>query len=95
MSDISSIGGTNTPISGIYNRRTESGASAGNTDRSSIGESDTVELSPTAQLLAKLASLPDQRHELINRIKAEIAAGTYETDDKINGAIESLAEDLA
>ena len=94
MSDITSIGGGNTPISGIYNRRTESTAPAGNVDRDHDGDSDTVELSPTAQLLAKLAALPDQRQDLINSVKSRIASGTYETDDKLNKAIDALAQDL-
>jgi len=55
---------------------------------------DSVELSQTAQLLAKLAELPDVRQDLIDRIRAEIAAGTYETSEKLDAALEALIEDL-
>lgn len=57
--------------------------------------SDQLELSETAKLLAKLANLPDVREDLVARVKAEIADGTYETADKLDAAIEGLAEHLA
>ena len=61
--------------------------------KTSRGE-DKVELSGRAQLLSKLHELPDVRTDLVERIKAEIDAGTYETPDKIDAAIDKLAEDL-
>lgn len=56
--------------------------------------SDRVELSQSAQLLSKLNELPDVRQDLIDRVRGEIQAGTYETPDKIDGAIDGLIEDL-
>lgn len=55
---------------------------------------DRVELSVTATLLAKLDELPDVRHDLVARIRAEILAGTYETQDKIDAMLDRIAEDL-
>ena len=46
---------------------------------------DKVELSSTAQLISKLANLPSIRQNLVNSVKSQIAAGTYETADKIEG----------
>ena len=57
--------------------------------------SDRAEFSNAAQLLSKLGELPEVRQDLIARVKAEIDAGTYETDEKIDAAIEALREDLA
>jgi anti-sigma28 factor (negative regulator of flagellin synthesis) len=55
--------------------------------------SDSVEFSRTAQLLSKLAELPDVRQGLIDRVKGEIAAGTYETPEKIEAAVNGLLGD--
>lgn len=69
--------------SAAFNRR------AASTSTPSRG-ADSVELSNAAQLLSKVAELPDIREDLVNQVKAEIAAGTYETDEKIDAAIDGL-----
>ena len=56
---------------------------------------DRAEFSKAAQLLSKLAELPDVRQDLIDRVRAEIAAGAYETPEKLDEAIDRLREDLA
>ena len=53
-----------------------------------------VELSEHARLLSKLAELPDVRQDLVDRVKAEIEAGTYDTADKIDALLDELARDL-
>lgn len=55
---------------------------------------DRVEFSQTAQLLSRLADLPDIRFDLVARVKSEIAAGTYETADKFDAALDGLVDDL-
>ncbi len=55
---------------------------------------DRAEFSKAAQLLSKLSELPEVRQNLIDRVKSEIAAGTYKTPEKIDEAIESLIADL-
>ena len=57
--------------------------------------SDKVELSNTAQLLNKLRELPDVRQDMIDRIRAELAAGTYDTPEKMDAALEKLLDDLS
>ena len=54
---------------------------------------DSVELSTAATFLAKLRDLPP-RQGLIDQVKAEIDNGTYETDAKLDAAVQSLLEDL-
>jgi negative regulator of flagellin synthesis FlgM len=56
---------------------------------------DQVELSDKAQLLSKIADLPDIRQDMIDRVKASIADGSYETEDKTDAAIDNLLEDIA
>jgi len=55
---------------------------------------DTVEISLQARIANRLAEIPPVRTELVARIKAEIAAGTYETSEKLDTAIDRLMEEL-
>jgi len=56
--------------------------------------SDRVELSERARYLDKLTRLPEVRTDLIASVREQIAAGTYQTMDRLEGAIQSLAEEL-
>ncbi|TET36761.1 MAG: flagellar biosynthesis anti-sigma factor FlgM [Planctomycetota bacterium] len=47
------------------------------------------------RLREMLNDVPDVRAERIAEIRKEIEAGTFETDDRINGAIERLLDELA
>jgi negative regulator of flagellin synthesis FlgM len=53
-----------------------------------------VEISTAAKLAAKIHELPDVRADLVAQVKAEIQAGTYETPEKIDAAIDRLMDDL-
>ncbi|HOA53174.1 MAG TPA: flagellar biosynthesis anti-sigma factor FlgM [Thermogutta sp.] len=46
------------------------------------------------QLLDKVHDLPDIRADLVARIRAEIAAGTYETEEKLQVALERLLDEI-
>lgn len=56
---------------------------------------DSVEMSTVAKLAAKIHDLPDVRAELVERVKAEIASGTYETAERIDTALDRLMDELA
>ena len=58
------------------------------------GIADTVEISAAARLAAKVHALPDVRAELVQHVKAEIAAGTYETSERIERTVDRLMEEL-
>lgn len=55
---------------------------------------DVVEISTVARLAAKIQELPEVRTELIQRVKAEIAAGTYETPERLDIAVNRLMDEL-
>ena len=55
---------------------------------------DRVEISRMAELLGRIQELPDVRTSLVARIRAEIEAGTYTTEDKIDVTVDRLLEDL-
>ncbi|MEM1108739.1 MAG: flagellar biosynthesis anti-sigma factor FlgM [Planctomycetota bacterium] len=92
MSDIAPLNGPSAASSYLPNGRAERPVAA--TPDLSRG-SDQVEVSDTARILGKLADIPEVREDLVARIRAEIAAGTYETPEKLDAAIEGLAEDLS
>ena len=56
---------------------------------------DKVELSTAAQLLGKIARLPDIRQELVDHVRTQIELDSYETPEKVDAAIDAVAEDLA
>ena len=56
--------------------------------------SDRVELSRVAQLLSQANAGPAPRTDLTNRVKSEIAAGTYLTDEKLEAVVDDLLEDI-
>ncbi len=56
---------------------------------------DRVELSRQAVLLDRLRQLPDVREDLVAEVRDAIAAGTYETDDKLIAAVEGLLPEIA
>lgn len=55
---------------------------------------DQVQLSEVARLLQKLRDLPEVREDLVSRVKAEIENGTYETEDKLDAALNELAGEI-
>lgn len=55
--------------------------------------SDRVEVSRMASLLNQLREMPDVRHDLVARVREQIAAGDYDTPERIEGAIDGLLAD--
>jgi negative regulator of flagellin synthesis FlgM len=56
--------------------------------------SDVVEISTVARLAAMAQEVPEIRTDLVARIKAEIEAGTYETPERIDIAVNRLMDEL-
>ncbi len=56
---------------------------------------DQVEVSALATYLAKIKALPAIRHELVESVKAQIAAGTYDTPERFHAASDALIDELA
>lgn len=93
MSDISSIGGGSI---GPVNRPAQHAAyqAAQRTQEVKPQAGDSVELSEHARYLDMLRNMPDVRTDLIDRIREQIEAGTYETPQRLDAAVEGLAADL-
>jgi negative regulator of flagellin synthesis FlgM len=60
----------------------------------SLAETDQLDISPAADLASR--SLDGAaRNERLAQIRAEIEAGTYETDEKLNAALDRLLDQLS
>lgn len=93
MSDVS-------PISSVSASRLVSGSNAPGRDASSMIEAapvrrqaDQVEVSEVALYMNKLRQLAP-REEMVEAARAQIAAGTYDTPEKLDAAFEELLKDL-
>ncbi len=56
---------------------------------------DQVEISPLGQMLDGISQLPEIRHEKVEAIRQQIAAGTYETAEKLELALDRMLDELS
>ena len=56
---------------------------------------DQLDISQEAQLASQIHDVPEIRHEKVAAIRAQIEAGTYETDAKLDLALDRLLDELA
>lgn len=56
---------------------------------------DQLDISHEADLVSRIHDLPDIRQDRIDQIRAAIADGSYETDDKLEVAVGRLFDELA
>ena len=59
-----------------------------------VGGADELSISPEADLLARIGELPDVRQEKIDEIRAQIANGSYETQEKLDIAVSRLLDEF-
>jgi negative regulator of flagellin synthesis FlgM len=55
---------------------------------------DRVEISPAAEAAIQAAEAGGIRHDVVNRVRSEIAAGTYETPEKLDAALDRLIDEI-
>ena len=55
---------------------------------------DQLDISPEADFVNQVHDLPDIRADKVAAIKAQIAAGTYETDAKLDIALSRLLDEI-
>jgi len=77
----------------IYPRLAAFSVEAGSTVHAGAPR-DHVEISPLGQMLDGIARLPEIRHEKVAEIRRQIDAGTYETPEKLDMALDRLLDEL-
>ena len=55
---------------------------------------DEVSFSQEAELISQTREIPDIRADRVASIRAEIQAGTYETDEKLDIALSRLLDEI-
>lgn len=90
--EIYGAGGTQGPQP-IYPRLAEFSVDAGQTVQAGLPR-DQVEISPLGRMLDGIGQLPEIRHERVEEIRREISAGTYETPEKLELALDRLFDEL-
>jgi len=63
------------------------------TASSSIG--DRLDISEAGQIAGRMAEIPDIRADRVQELRAAIQGGRYETDEKMNVALERLLDEIA
>ena len=61
---------------------------------SSLAQVDQLDISYESDLVSRAHDLPAIRQDRVAEIRAQIASGTYETDEKLNGALERLLDEI-
>lgn len=77
----------------IYPRLASFSVEAGQTVQAQAPR-DQVEISPLGQMLDGIGDLPEIRHERVEEIRRQIAAGVYETPEKLEIALDRLFDEL-
>ena len=60
----------------------------------STSAADEVQISAQADMASRLADIPDIRQDRVQAIRAAIADGTYETSEKLSGALDRLLDEI-
>ena len=92
MSTINGLGG-NSPIQSTSKIKTAPAVSQ-TTGTAKPTATDKLELSGASHLLAALKT-NDVRTDKVADIRAQIANGTYETDDKLDAATDRLLDEIS
>jgi anti-sigma28 factor (negative regulator of flagellin synthesis) len=79
------------PISGPHSSRAIQPSSTTNT--SNVG--DRLDISEAGQIAGRLADLPEIRADRVRDLRAAILNGSYESQDKLNTAVERLLDEIA
>jgi negative regulator of flagellin synthesis FlgM len=69
------------------------GQSAGGTAKTQAS-GDSVTISSAAEAALNATETGGVRQDLVNRVRSEIAAGTYETPAKLDAALDRLLDEL-
>lgn len=94
MTDISSIGVASYRRVERAPEAPERAAAPARETAPARADADRVEVSDMARFLSKLKELPEVRQDVVDRVRREIAAGTYDTPERLDAALDGLLQDL-
>lgn len=56
---------------------------------------DQVDISPEAEMISRVHDLPELRLDRVQEIRQQIAAGVYETSEKLDVALGRMLDEIA
>jgi anti-sigma28 factor (negative regulator of flagellin synthesis) len=80
------------PINGPHTTRGVQGAA---TPASTASAGDRLDISEAGQLAGRMAEIPEMRADRVRDIRSAIVNGTYETEGKLNTALDRLLDEIA
>lgn len=78
----------------IHGPHTARAVESAPTTSSTQAASDRLDISEAGQIAGQLAEIPDIRADRVASIREALMNGTYETDDKLNTALERLLDEI-
>ncbi|MCL2648505.1 MAG: flagellar biosynthesis anti-sigma factor FlgM [Phycisphaerales bacterium] len=85
--------GPNSPITRLQGRTAETVSQDSQDANRSL--SDTVEISDTARYLGEIKELPEIRQDKVQAARDGIAAGNFETPERLDGTVGALLKEYA
>jgi negative regulator of flagellin synthesis FlgM len=70
-------------------------ATSGDSLRTSSLGNDELSISDAGRLTGLVNQLPDIRSDRVSQLRAQIASGNYETEDKMSAALDNLLNEIA
>jgi len=58
-------------------------------------EVDQLDISPEADMVSRTREMSDVRQDVVDRVRAEIQAGTYETPEKLDIALGRMLDEMS
>jgi negative regulator of flagellin synthesis FlgM len=55
---------------------------------------DEVNISDAARFVEQVQQMPEMREDRVESVRLQIASGTYETNDKLNVALDRLLDEI-
>jgi len=69
-------------------------SSSGSASATSANPADELQLSTAGQLASLLNDVPDVRQDRVSQLRAAIQSGTYETPERLSGAVDRLLDEI-
>jgi negative regulator of flagellin synthesis FlgM len=57
--------------------------------------SDRLDISEAGQIASRMAEIPEIRADRVSQLRSAIQSGSYETQDKLDTALERLLDEIA
>jgi flagellar biosynthesis anti-sigma factor FlgM len=77
-------------VTGPHSTRSVAPSSAPQADATG----DRLDISEAGQLAGRMSEIPDVRADRVQELRAAIASGVYESDAKLNTAVERLLDEI-